>query len=71
MTKLEHCPFCGTTDELIVTTHKHDTNDHRVICNACGAIGPLADREISAVRYWNERASCAALACAKKSARGG
>ena len=60
--KLRGCPFCGSNKPAIM---KLDNNYYYVICDDCGACGPLIDdmdisehqRMMQAVGAWNERTS--------------
>jgi Lar family restriction alleviation protein len=44
------CPFCGEP-VLDIETHQ----DYYILCQACGARGPLCCTEDEAVQRWNYR----------------
>jgi Lar family restriction alleviation protein len=59
---LERCPFCGNSDSFV---ERADLSSATVICNHCGARGPIACQEsddeetpgeASARKEWNTRA---------------
>lgn len=53
--KLKPCPFCGSF-EVEVKGVGEDAMDSAVVCQNCGAVGPL-DRhgDGNAENLWNER----------------
>ena len=61
--KLKPCPFCGETNRIHI--RRQGKNAYRVICHACGALGPYAkveewhsDKFIAqrnAKKLWNRR----------------
>lgn len=50
--KKQCCPFCGST---AVDAYEVDRDLWSVICDACRAIGPVADGEKQALIRWNAR----------------
>jgi transcription elongation factor Elf1 len=57
---VEGCPFCGSrnivyTNESVKTTFKslYGLSNFRLICENCGASGPICETLIVAVEIWN------------------
>lgn len=55
--KLKPCPFCGSTDPLIVTfsTFGSDEKEYGFYCWNCKTKGPHAPSEELAAKAWNRR----------------
>ena len=54
---MKQCPFCGAVD------HLKGGSDLKgwgfwVVCESCGAGGPVEDTQIEALQRWNTRAEC-------------
>ena len=47
------CPFCLKHRNLAMTSNGHE--QHAVICDDCGAEGPVGKTEREAKRKWNNR----------------
>lgn len=47
------CPFCGTTEDLMVATD--DRESWHVHCDRCGGAGPVGLNASDAVERWAER----------------
>jgi Lar family restriction alleviation protein len=47
------CPFCAEPSALRVASDVDD--EFSIECEACGAIGPIADTKTAAIELWNRR----------------
>lgn len=52
------CPFCGASDEWLKCIESKLTDDDDdparvVLCDYCGAEGPVAQNDGDAIRRWN------------------
>ena len=52
--KLEPCPHCGESDDLIVD--ENNGGNFNVLCQNCGARGGLERYKYKAIEKWNRRA---------------
>lgn len=52
MSELKKCPFCGEGEGEI---DQVNTESYSVICEHCGASGPMAVTQEGAVRCWESR----------------
>ncbi len=51
---LEHCPFC---ESGMLPIRSHDEVGPAVVCQGCGAVGPIARTDDEAVALWNARST--------------
>lgn len=57
MAELKPCPFCKLdyTNTYEFQNYYSQPYRWRVICNSCGAEGPIKDTEQQAIDAWNKR----------------
>lgn len=48
---MNNCPFCGNDDVTCI----EGSSMSWVVCEECGAEGPMAVTSAGAIRKWNER----------------
>lgn len=53
--ELRECPFCGSSEDVIIMSVGESEKVFYVHCIICQAEGPLGDTESEARRLWNER----------------
>lgn len=52
---LKPCPFCGEVDYLEKTSDLKSWGAW-IVCESCGAGGPVEDTQIESLQRWNTRA---------------
>lgn len=49
------CPFCGVYGVQSVEVYPSREMQSVVECHGCGAVGPPADDDLTAIAAWNQR----------------
>lgn len=59
MTKILRCPFCATKAEPFVSdtvsenSQGEELSGPQVVCDGCGAAGPICHTRRDAIKFWN------------------
>jgi len=68
--KLNPCPFCGVANaKLVYAQEMNHYDDRQVLCNHCGAKGPVMSLNNNAIDEWQKRATESALATEREALR--